>query len=139
MTWGAGAQKRTTATGLDEKTLSDRPTSCSTCPATPVASASRRRHSKKRSLRLQRRRYVTKGANKKKKNGENPLDRLTSFRDDTPQLPNRESPALIESRRDKAASAPGGATVNWALVQLFLYVPRKTPPSGVLYPEASRH
>jgi hypothetical protein len=40
MTWGAVAKKRTTATGLDEQTLSNRPTSCSTCPETLDPSAS---------------------------------------------------------------------------------------------------
>ena len=69
MTWGAVAMKRTTATGPDPQTMSDRSTSCSpVLKCLPPA-----RHDKdtqKRSLRLRRKRYAPPGANEEKNTGE---------------------------------------------------------------------
>ena len=53
------------------------------CPETPVPSASRRRHSKKEAIGFRAERTSVGGEMRRKKQ-ENPLDRLTSFRDDTP-------------------------------------------------------
>src|SRR5262249_12022247 len=95
-TWGAVAKKRTTATGLDEQTLSNRPTSC----LNVLKRLSPARHdedTQKRSHRLPRTTYVSRRRNEAKKQ-ENLLDRLTSFRDDTPtRFPAsaRETPPVI--------------------------------------------
>ena len=77
MTWGAVAKKRTTATGLDEQTLSNQPASLFDLPRWAYAT-----DRKKEAFGFGAERTSLTGRTRKKKR-ENPLDRLTSFREDT--------------------------------------------------------
>ena len=96
MTRGAVAKKRSTATGPDEQTLIDQPTSSFACPKR-YPQRMTTKTLKKEAVRLRRGMYVCARTNEKKKTGEqreNPLDSPTSFRDDTPNALRRQASTL---------------------------------------------